>query len=455
MTIRVLIADDQMMVREGFSVLLERDAGHRGRRRGGQRPGGGRPGRASSRPDVVLMDIRMPELNGIEATREIVAADGGAKVLVLTTFDLDEYVYQALRAGASGFLLKDASARQLADGVRVVAAGEALLAPSVTRRLITEFSKLSEAPRLPATAQAAYGDLTERETEVLVLIAQGLSNAEIAAAPGGRRVDDQDPCEPDPGEAGPAGPHPGGGVRVRGAAGHAGLSGRTARSRATTVRRPWSRGRGLASGHGSSLPTRFRPVGPGVRRRPVPRLRGAAGPGPGRTTSSPRASGWSRTTRTSRRCCGTGGWGGRTCTGSRTRSSGGRRRRPSTSRSTRSTTTACSTWSRRTTPGSGGWCRRRSPRARWSGCGRTCERLAGELVAELVEAGRRRSADGRRRAAAGRGDRRDAGHPGGRPGAAAALVGGHLRDVRAEPVRGDGGDGRCGRRSSSPSICGS
>ncbi|WP_329412142.1 response regulator transcription factor [Streptomyces sp. NBC_00704] len=179
MTIRVLVADDQMMVREGFSVLLNampdievvgeavngREAVERVR---------------ELAPDVVLMDIRMPELNGIEATREIVAADGSAKVLVLTTFDLDEYVYQALRAGASGFLLKDASARQLADGVRVVASGEALLAPSVTRRLITEFSKLSDTPRLSATAQAAYGDLTERETEVLVLIAQGLSNAEIA-----------------------------------------------------------------------------------------------------------------------------------------------------------------------------------------------------------------------------------------------------------------------------------
>ncbi|MFI8947533.1 response regulator [Streptomyces sp. NPDC053750] len=178
-TIRVLIADDQMMVREGFSVLLN------------AMPGievvgeavNGREAVAKVRelaPDVVLMDIRMPELNGIEATREIVAADGAAKVLVLTTFDLDEYVYQALRAGASGFLLKDASARRLADGVRVVAAGEALLAPSVTKRLITEFSKLSDGPRLMSSAQGAYGDLTERETEVLVLIAQGLSNSEIA-----------------------------------------------------------------------------------------------------------------------------------------------------------------------------------------------------------------------------------------------------------------------------------
>ncbi|MFF8695390.1 response regulator [Streptomyces sp. NPDC015144] len=176
--IRVLIVDDQMMVREGFSVLLNAMPGI-------EVVGEAVDGRqaiaqvAALRPDVVLMDIRMPELNGIEATREIVAADADAKVLVLTTFDLDEYVYQALRAGASGFLLKDASARQLADGVRVVAAGEALLAPTVTKRLINEFSKLAEAPRSPALAR--IGDLTERETEVLVLIAQGRSNAEIAS----------------------------------------------------------------------------------------------------------------------------------------------------------------------------------------------------------------------------------------------------------------------------------
>ncbi|MGW1775623.1 response regulator [Streptomyces sp. NPDC002104] len=177
MTIRVLIVDDQMMVREGFSVLLNAMDGI-------EVAGEAVNGReaiaqvAALKPDVVLMDIRMPEMNGLEATREIVAADTDAKVLVLTTFDLDEYVYQALRAGASGFLLKDASARQLADGVRVVAAGEALLAPSVTKRLITEFSKLSETRT--QVGSGAVTELTERETEVLVLIAQGLSNAEIA-----------------------------------------------------------------------------------------------------------------------------------------------------------------------------------------------------------------------------------------------------------------------------------
>ncbi|MCX5405708.1 response regulator [Streptomyces sp. NPDC002886] len=177
MTIRVLIVDDQMMVREGFSVLLNAMEGI-------EVAGEAVNGReaiaqvAALKPDVVLMDIRMPEMNGLEATREIVAADTDAKVLVLTTFDLDEYVYQALRAGASGFLLKDASARQLADGVRVVAAGEALLAPSVTKRLITEFSKLSETRT--QVGSAGVTELTERETEVLVLIAQGLSNAEIA-----------------------------------------------------------------------------------------------------------------------------------------------------------------------------------------------------------------------------------------------------------------------------------
>ncbi|MFI6941344.1 response regulator [Streptomyces sp. NPDC050418] len=177
--IRVVIVDDQMMVREGFSVLLNAmpDIEVVGEAVNG-REAIARV--AELRPDVVLMDIRMPEMNGIEATREIVASDAATKVLVLTTFDLDEYVYEALRAGASGFLLKDASARQLAEGVRVVAAGEALLAPTVTKRLIVEFSRIGATSGLKAPAQDQIGDLTERETEVLVLIAQGLSNAEIA-----------------------------------------------------------------------------------------------------------------------------------------------------------------------------------------------------------------------------------------------------------------------------------
>ncbi len=186
--IRVLIADDQAMVREGLSVLLNAQpdievAGQAADGREAVRKA------AELQPDVVLMDVRMPVLNGLEATRLLVggSAAGAAsrtpgvavpKVLVLTTFDLDEYVYQALRAGASGFLLKDASARQLAEAVRVVAAGDALLAPSVTRRLIGEFARLG-GPRGPSRARIE--DLTERETEVLALVARGLSNAEIAA----------------------------------------------------------------------------------------------------------------------------------------------------------------------------------------------------------------------------------------------------------------------------------
>jgi DNA-binding NarL/FixJ family response regulator len=177
--IRVLIADDQMLVRQGFTVLL------------GAEPGIEVVGQAADgldavvkvaelTPDVVLMDIRMPELGGIEATRRIVAAFGGAvKILVLTTFDLDEYVYEALRAGASGFLLKDASAGELAHAVRVVAAGDGLLSPNITKRLIIEFCRTAGPPR--AALKDRVGDLTERETEVLSLIAQGLSNGEIAA----------------------------------------------------------------------------------------------------------------------------------------------------------------------------------------------------------------------------------------------------------------------------------
>ncbi|MBN6054227.1 response regulator transcription factor [Nonomuraea sp. RK-328] len=176
--IRVVIADDQVMVRQGFAVLLDAEPGIEVV---GQAVNGVEAVDVTAElaPDVVLMDIRMPELGGIEATRRITRnAEVGAKVLVLTTFDLDEYVYEALRAGASGFLLKDASAAELAHAVRVVAAGDALLAPNITKRLIAEFSRMAGAPRAPLKERV--GELTERETEVLSLIAQGLSNAEIA-----------------------------------------------------------------------------------------------------------------------------------------------------------------------------------------------------------------------------------------------------------------------------------
>ncbi|MET9320733.1 response regulator transcription factor [Streptomyces sp. NPDC003038] len=175
--IKVMIADDQMMVRQGFTVLLNAQPDIEVV---GQAVDGADAVQkvAEFGPDVVLMDIRMPGMGGIEATSVITGVPGATvKVLVLTTFDLDEYVYEALRAGASGFLLKDASADQLAEAVRVVAAGEALLSPNITKRLITEFSRMG-APRAPSRARIE--ELTERETEVLSLIAQGMSNAEIS-----------------------------------------------------------------------------------------------------------------------------------------------------------------------------------------------------------------------------------------------------------------------------------
>ncbi|GII93727.1 response regulator [Sinosporangium siamense] len=178
MTVRVLIADDQGMVRTGFRVFL------------GTQPDIEVVGEAADgaqavelaaelSPDVILMDVRMPVMDGLTATRKLLGGEPGSpfKVLILTTFDLDDYVFEALRAGASGFLLKDASAQELVEAVRVVAAGDALLAPSVTRRLIAEFVRLG-GPRSPSPRKV--GHLTERETEVLTLVAQGLANLEIA-----------------------------------------------------------------------------------------------------------------------------------------------------------------------------------------------------------------------------------------------------------------------------------
>ena len=173
--IRVLIADDQALVRTGFRVILEAEpdlevVGE---------AGDGREAIDAARalgPEVVLMDIRMPNLDGIEATRRLVHGQHAPRVLILTTFDLDEYVYEALRAGASGFLLKDAGADELLHAVRVIAAGEALLSPSITRRLIADYAR-----RPPSREQpAALVDLTPRELEVLRLVARGLSNGDIA-----------------------------------------------------------------------------------------------------------------------------------------------------------------------------------------------------------------------------------------------------------------------------------
>jgi len=181
--ISCLIADDQAMVREGFGALL---AAQPGITVTGLAADGAEAVRLARqlRPSVVLMDVRMPVLDGLQATRELLkdhADQDGPKVLMLTTFDLDEYVYEALRAGASGFLLKDAPAAELTRAVRVVAAGDALLAPSVTRRLIADFAKRPPARgTVTATLGPPQSPLTPREEEVLTLIARGLSNAEIS-----------------------------------------------------------------------------------------------------------------------------------------------------------------------------------------------------------------------------------------------------------------------------------
>jgi DNA-binding NarL/FixJ family response regulator len=178
MTIGIVVADDHEVVRAGFAAILDTQPDFTVL---GTAADGAEAVRTCQEhcPDVVLMDVRMPGMDGIEATRLLRSADSGPRVLVLTTFDLDEYVYDALQAGASGFLLKDVTAERLFDAVRVIAAGEALLAPAITKRLIGEFARQRRRPVDPQ-GNGALSTLTPRETEVLRLMAGGLSNPEIA-----------------------------------------------------------------------------------------------------------------------------------------------------------------------------------------------------------------------------------------------------------------------------------
>jgi DNA-binding NarL/FixJ family response regulator len=174
----VVIADDEVLVRTGFRMIIQ---GEEDMEVVGEAENGEAAVSAARRlrPDIVLMDVRMPVMNGLEATRRVLAGDGGCRVIVLTTFDLDEYVYAAVAAGASGFLLKTVTAEQLVASIRLIVTGEALLAPSITRRLIERFAGDH---RPPAASHEALASLSARELEVLKLMARGLSNAELAEA---------------------------------------------------------------------------------------------------------------------------------------------------------------------------------------------------------------------------------------------------------------------------------
>ena len=176
MTINVLIADDQALVRAGFRMILETDPDVRVVAEADDGAGAVEAA-LRTRPDIALMDIRMPRMDGLEATRRIMAAPSPPRVLILTTFDLDEYVFDALAAGASGFLLKDVAPEQLLAGIRIIAQGDSLLSPSVTRRLIESFVRDGRQTREPPPA---LDELTPRELEILQLVARGLSNSEIA-----------------------------------------------------------------------------------------------------------------------------------------------------------------------------------------------------------------------------------------------------------------------------------
>ncbi|GAA2154142.1 MULTISPECIES: response regulator [Glycomyces] len=176
----VIVADDQPMQRLGLTMLMQ---GTDGLEMIGEAANGSEAVRLAARlrPDVALMDIRMPGMDGLEATRRIVASGGRTRIIILTTFDLDEYAYDGLRAGASGFLLKDARPEELVAGIRAVASGDAVVAPSLTRRLLDAYAHQVLSPATEAPADPRLRDLSERELEVLVLIGQGLSNAEITA----------------------------------------------------------------------------------------------------------------------------------------------------------------------------------------------------------------------------------------------------------------------------------